>query len=96
MEKINDYLKSIGLPEKMIEKKINEFAKHKDIADEFIYWIENKSYMCDGIYVEGYSAKTIGAKSILFDGLTAFTLLIQLREDPEKALKKISNNPLIK
>lgn len=93
MEKIKSYLKSAGLPAKMIEKKINDFAKHKDIADDFIYWIENKRYKENGVKVADYSAKTIASKSTLFNGLSVFTFLIQLRENPDKA-KSILNSQI--
>lgn len=96
MERIKNYLKSTGLPVKMIEKKINDFSKHKDIADEFIYWIENKRYKDNGVKIADYYAKTIASKSSLLDGLSVFTFLIQLRENPDKAKAMLNSKLYIK
>ena len=41
--------------------------------------------------VEGYSAKQISEMSKYMIGEGAFVMLIELRENPESALKKIKN-----
>ena len=40
--------------------------------------------------VESYSAKDLAQTSIFLDGEAAFVFLIELRENPEKALKQIA------
>lgn len=41
--------------------------------------------------MEGYSAKTLAQVSVFLDGEAAFVYLIELRENPEKALRQIVN-----
>lgn len=41
--------------------------------------------------VEGYSAKNLAQVSVFLDGEAAFVYLIELRENPEKALRQIAN-----
>lgn len=91
MNRIKEYLNTIGLPSMMIEEKIALFQKHTDIAEEVIYWIENKCYKDDGINISGYSAKDIAGKSVVLDGINAFNFLIMLRENPEYAKKKLKS-----
>ena len=66
-----------------------------DIAAEFEYWISNKEYL-DGVIIEGYTAKSIAALSPYMDGEGAFQLLIELRERPDKAKKRINDGFKIK
>lgn len=74
----------------LLKKKMVVFEKHPDIAAEFEYWISNKKYL-DGVNIEGYTAKSIAALSSYMDGEGAFQLLIELRENPSKAKKRIND-----
>ena len=47
--------------------------------------------MADGCIVEGYSASQLAAITEYLDGESAFLLLIELRENPQKAKKRISD-----
>lgn len=47
-------------------------------------------YKPNGVLVESYSAKDLAQTSIFLDGEAAFVFLIELRENPEKALKQIA------
>ena len=96
MERIKNYLKTTGIPIKMLEEKIALFQKHTDIAEELIYWIENKCYKKDGVSRLGYSAKDIANKSAILDGFNAFNFLIMLREKPEYAKKKLNSKLKLK
>lgn len=86
---IETYYKDAGIMPLLLKKKMAAFAKHPDIAAEFEYWISNKKYL-DGVSVEGYTAKSIASLSPYMDGEGSFQLLIELRENPNKAKKRIS------
>lgn len=85
---IETYYKDAGIMPLLLKKKMAAFAKHTDIAAEFEYWISNKKYL-DRVSVEGYTAKSIASLSPYMDGEGAFQLLIELRENPNKAKKRI-------
>ena len=75
----------------MIEKKIELFEKHPDIAEEFKYWINNKSYNSKNPIIEqSYTAEDISKLSEYLDGEGAFIYLIKLREEPEETLTRIN------
>ena len=90
-EKIREYYRNTKLDKHLVERKIERFTQHKDIMQEFEYWIDTKQYKSDGIVVEGYSAKSLAQISVFLDGEAAFVYLIELRENPEKALREIAN-----
>jgi len=46
--------------------------------------------------VDGYSAQKLAELSRFLDGEGAFMMLIELRENPEKAIKKISEGITLK
>lgn len=74
----------------MIEKKIEMFEKHPDIAEEFKYWIINESYNSENPIIEqNYTAEDISKLSEFLDGESAFVYLIKLREEPEETLARI-------
>lgn len=96
VDQIKKYFISVGLDEDFIERKIIQYSKHQDIADEFSYWITNNQYKEDGIQVEGYTAKQLSELSEYLIGEGSFSMLIMLRDKPEKAKKKIQEGFRIK
>ena len=68
---------------------MDKLQRNSDICDEFEYWILNKEYKQNGVVVNGYSAQKLAELSRFLDGEGAFMLLIELRENPEKAMTKI-------
>ncbi len=73
-----------------IMKRPGSFEKHPDIAKEFAHWIRTREYTEKNcISVENYTAQKIAKLSELMDGEGAFSLLVQLRENPHKALRRI-------
>lgn len=92
---IEQYYKDAHIMPLLLKKKMAAFEKHPDIAGEFEYWIINKQY-CDGVTVEGYTAKRIAELSPYMDGEGAFILLIELRENPPKAKERIGTGFKIK
>ena len=89
MKAIRDYYVQANLPEMVLKSKISMFEKHSDIAAEFAEWIDTGVYKNNGITVQGYTAKSLSEISPLLDGEGAFSFLIQLRENPSRALKKL-------
>lgn len=90
MDIIRNYYKKTNLMDLLIDKKIEIFEKHPDIAKEFEYWITNNSYISENAVVEqNYTAKKLSMLSEYLDGEGAFMYLIKLREDPEKTIERI-------
>lgn len=92
---IRDYYENVGVKPFLIDEKIDKLKKYSDIEAEFEYWIQNKQYKND-VSVEGYTASDIANMSHFLNGEGAFMLLIELRENPEKAKQKIRNGFKIK
>lgn len=94
---INDYYKKAKIMPLLLKIKLKKLNNNPDIAEEFENWILNKEYKDkDNVTVEGYSAKSLSKLSKYLDGEGVFMLLIELRENPVKALEKISNGFKIK
>ena len=88
---IKQFYTDNNTPKILLDQKVSKFGKHPDIADEFEYWIKNNSYKMDNpVSVEGYTAKELFDKSEYLNGEGAFMMLIELRENPTKALKSIT------
>lgn len=68
------------------------FERNADIKREFEHWIKTKEFFeNEQVVVQRYSAKQISEMSKYMIGEGAFVMLIELRENPENALKKIKN-----
>lgn len=68
------------------------FERNADIKREFEHWIKTKEFFeNEQVVVQGYSARQISEMSKYMIGEGAFVMLIELRENPENALKKIKN-----
>ena len=89
---IEEYYRKTKLPEPLIVKKLEALDRNQDIQAEFETWIESKAFMESGcVEVAGYSAKSISEMSRFVNGEGTFMLLIELRENREKALKRITD-----
>lgn len=87
---IRQFYEKNNLPKPVIEQKIAAFSRHNDIAKEFELWITDRAYKAQGaVTVEGYTAKKLSELSDYLKGDGAFVMLIELRENPEKAHKRI-------
>lgn len=87
---IEQYYKGAHIMPFLLKKKMAAFERHPDIASEFEFWIINKQY-CNGVTVEGYTAKSIAELSPCMDGEGTFMLLIELRENLNKAKQRIAD-----
>ena len=89
---IQKFYEDNGLSGARLEKKIELFSHNEDIAGEFEYWIKNKKYNKDNpVVVEGYTAEKLAKTSIYLNGEGAFIMLIELRNNPERAQKRIAD-----
>ena len=89
---IRQFYEKNNLPKLIVEQKVAAFSRHSDIAEEFEQWITNRTYKAQGaVTIEGYTAKKLSELSEYLDGDGAFLLLIELREQPDKARKRITN-----
>ena len=81
----------------LIEHKMVKLNDNPDIKSEFEYWIKNGMYKPDNeLIVEGYTASGLAKISEYLNGEGAFMMLIELRENPKAAIRKISDGFKIK
>ncbi|MCR5461219.1 MAG: hypothetical protein K6F51_15250 [Acetatifactor sp.] len=88
---IREYYEKAGITGELLTEKLEKFERNPDIAKEFEYWITNGEFKRGGVEEKGYTAEKLAALSDLIKGEGAFILLIELRERPEKAFKRISD-----
>lgn len=88
---IENYYKQANVMPLLLKQKMSKLQRNADIMKEFEYWIEHKAYLQKGISVEGYTAQSLADLSAYTDGETAFMLLIELREAPDRALRRIKS-----
>lgn len=93
---IENYYKQANVMPLLLKQKMNKLQRNADIMGEFEYWIEHKQYVRNGVSVEGYTARSLAELSSYTDGEAAFMLLIELRETPDRALRRIKNGFKIK
>ena len=74
----------------LLTQNLEKFERNPDISAEFEYWIENKQYKKDALEIEGYTAQKLSELSKYLVGEGSFMLLIELREQPDKARRKIA------
>lgn len=93
---IENYYKQANVMPLLLKQKMTKLQRNADIMGEFEYWIEHKQYVRNGVSVEGHTARSLAELSDYTDGEAAFMLLIELREAPERALRRIKNGFKIK
>ena len=85
----NYYAQANSVPV-IIKQKLTKLQQHIDVLLEFEYWIQNGSYKTvDCVSVNGYTAQKLSELSEFVDGEAAFMLLIELRENPDRAKRRI-------
>ena len=93
---IENYYKQANVMPLLLKQKMIKLQRNADIMREYEYWIEHKQYQNNGLSVEGYTAQALAELSAYTDGEAAFMLLIELRETPERALRRIKNGFKVK
>lgn len=97
LNKIRKYYQDAGVNPLLLKKKLAKLEKHPDIAEEFALWIDTQIFKETGcVIVNDYSAKKLSQLSAFLCGEGAFMLLIELRETPEQAKKRISEGFFLK
>ena len=88
---IRNFYDQYKLPKPVVEQNVIKFEKHEDIAREFEYWLQTGEFMTEGVVtIEGYTAQKLAETSEYLKGDGAFVMLIELRENPQRALKRIA------
>lgn len=96
-EIIKEYYNKAKIMPNLLDSKIEKFEKNEDIANEFAYWIENKKYLTDNcVIINGYTAEKLSQLSPYLVGEASFLLLIELRDNPQEAMEKISKGFKVK
>ncbi len=94
---VENYYRQAGIMPFLLKSKMSKLEKHPDIMEEFAFWIEHLAYKeTNCICIEGYTAQKLSELSKFTDGEAAFMLLIELREAPDKALRRIKSGFTIK
>lgn len=94
-EKIFNYLQNARLSDNTVNKHLSDFEANPDLANEFCEWIDTRVYNTNNpIVIEGYSANDIYSKATYLDGLKVYSLMIKLRNNPERTVKEIENGML--
>ena len=94
---VKEYYENAGIVPALLNSKIGKLERHPDVLEEFAEWIKTGSYKeTSCVEVEGYTAKSIAAVSSFLDGEGAFMMLIDLREKPALAKKKLANALVIR
>lgn len=79
------------IPQMLLKQKLLIFERNADIGEEFAYWIQNRKYKVDdALSIEGYTAEKLSKLSEYLNGEGAFMMLIELRENPKRALDQIA------
>lgn len=96
-EIIKKYYENIDMIPVIVQQNLEKLERNPDIAEEFEYWIQNKMYNQENVVtVEGYTAESISKLSRYLEGESSFMLLIELRENPDRARKRIKKGFKVK
>lgn len=93
---IENYYKQANVMPLLLKQKMSKLQRNEDIMSEFEYWIEHKQYIQNGVSIKGYTARSLAELSVYADGEAAFMLLIELRETPDRALRRIKDGFKVK
>lgn len=73
-----------------LQQVLDKIIKYEDIFEDFYHWLETREYDHEGVViVEGYNAQSLVDLAPMLDGVGACNFLVDLREQPEEALRKI-------
>lgn len=94
VNKIKEYLKTKNVTDQVVKVLSKPYYKHLDIAKEFEFWIRTSTFVENNPVIEsGYTAKRLYEEhKDKLDIPGVFSMLVTLREKPEKGLKLIAEN----
>lgn len=90
LEIVENYYRNIDGASVFMPEKLAKLRRNPDIMEEFAYWIQTRNYREQGVLAEGYTAKRLAGMLKYLDGEGAFMLLIELRENPSRARRRIA------
>ena len=94
---IKEYYEQYNAPPFLLKKKLEKFDNNDDIKQEFEIWINSGEYVKENpVTIEGYTAESLSKVSKYLNGEGAFMMLMELRENPAVATKKLSSELKIK
>ena len=71
----------------MVAEKL---CRYEDIKNEFLKWLETRSFdFDDPLVVSGYTAKDIAKMAPFMDGTGVYNFMVTLREKPDSAKQYI-------
>lgn len=71
--------------------------KYPDIEKEFLYWLENRNFDMEApLVINGYSARKVHEIAPFLDVAGVYNFMVTLRDDPERAERRIRNGFPIK
>ncbi len=88
IEIIRKYIsEEFGLRDERLEKAVDKLTCYRDICEECLYWINNKSFMKEDccLKIEGLSAREL-CDSTYLKPIGAYNYLVSLRNNPTVAL----------
>jgi hypothetical protein len=95
--RIEAYYQEAGVNPLLLRNKLAKLERHPDIAVEFCEWLDTHKFREENcVVVEGYTAGKLSQLSTFLCGEGSFMLLIELRENPEKAKTRISEGFFLK
>lgn len=84
------FLEEQHLTERVSDVLTKFLSKYEDIANEFIRWTENHKFdVPNAVEVEGYTASKIHELAPWLDGAGVYSLMVTLRDTPEKGMEYI-------
>jgi len=98
INQIKKHLMELEGNETVADLLANDFINHPDIAEEYEYWLRTKSFKSNNPICEnGYTAQMLYQKfGMQLDINGIFSLLLELRTNPEEALNKVNNGINVK
>ena len=85
------FIETLGLSEKRATLSYEKLARHQDILEEFMFWLETCEFPRDenAVHVAGYNARMLFDTTYLKE-IGAYNYLVYLRENPAEALDNLN------
>ena len=90
MEQILNYLMTeLEMSERIANRTATKLCRYEDIKNEFLSWVATNEFSDSGLVIEGYNAKKIAELAPFMSGVGVYNFMVDLRDNPEVALKTI-------
>ena len=89
--RIIQYLFKKGLKNPALAGELaKKLTKYSDIKHEVLFWLINNQFPENGLDIHGYTAAKIAELAPFLDGIGVYDFLVDLRENPDQAQKRIA------